>query len=298
MHLIIKSLMKILVTGASGQFGTATIHFLLSKIPANDIIALVREEQKATNLRTKGIEIKVGNYDDNASLVAAMKGVDKVLLISGNEMAIRQKQHINVINAAKECGVKHLVYTSFLRKNETKTSPLGAFSKSHIETEKAIIESGITYTIMLNSLYADILPMFFGPQVLEAGIFLPTEDGMAAYATKSNMAEAAANILSGIGHENKKYIIANTENYSMDDAAEILSEIKGEEVEYASPANKDYVEALVNAGFPQQMANSLVGFCEAIKQGEFETETTDLEDLLGRKPTSLNEYFETIYSNK
>ncbi|MFA9213192.1 MAG: SDR family oxidoreductase [Candidatus Methylacidiphilales bacterium] len=288
--------MKILVTGASGQFGTATIHFLLNKIPANDIIALVKDEQKATDLRTKGIEIKVGNYDDYASLINAMKGVDKVLLISGNEMTKRQKQHNNVINAAKECGVKHLVYTSFLRKNETKTSPLGAFSKSHIETEKAIIESGITYTIMLNSLYADILPMFFGPQVLEAGIFLPTEDGMAAYATKSNMAEAAANILTGIGHENKKYIIANTENYSMDDAAEILSEIKGEEVEYASPTNKDYVEALVNAGFPQQMANSLVGFCEAIKQGEFETETTDLEVLLGRKPTSLNEYFETIYS--
>lgn len=290
--------MKILVTGASGQFGTATIHFLLNKIPANEITAFVRDEKKVVDFSTKGIEIKVGNYENYASLTAAMKGVDKVLLISGNEMANRQKQHVNIINAAKECGVKHLVYTSFLRKNETKTSPLGTFSKSHIETEKAIIESGITYTIMLNGLYADILPMFFGPQVLEAGIFLPTEDGMAAYATKNDMAEAASNILLGNGHENKKYVIANTENYSMDDAAEILSEIKGEEVEYASPTNKEYIEALVKAGFPQQMANSLVGFCEAIKQGEFETETTDLEFLLNRKPTSLYHYFETIYSNK
>jgi NAD(P)H dehydrogenase (quinone) len=137
--------------------------------------------------------------------------------------------------------------------------------------------------------------MFFGPQVLEAGIFLPTEDGIAAYATRNDMAEAAANILTGTGHENKKYIIANTENYSMDDIAEILSEIKGEEVEYASPTNKDYVETLVNAGFPQQLANSLVGFCEAIKQGEFETETTDLEYLISRKPTTLEEYFSLIY---
>jgi NAD(P)H dehydrogenase (quinone) len=148
---------------------------------------------------------------------------------------------------------------------------------------------------MLNNLYADILPMFFGPQVLEAGIFLPIEDGLAAYVTRNDMAEAAANILTGTGHENKKYIIANTENYSMDDAADILSEIKGEEVEYASPTNKDYVETLLNAGFPQPIANSLVGFCEAIKQGEFATETTDLETLLGRKPTSLNEFFSVVY---
>ncbi len=287
--------MKILITGATGQFGSATINFLLKKMPADNLVALVRDEDKATELKAKGITLRIGNYDDYASLVAAMKGVEKVLLISGNEIANRQKQHENVINAAKEAGVKHLVYTSFMRKNETKTSPLGMVAKSHIETDKYLINSGLVYTIMLNNLYADILPMFFGPQVLEAGIFLPTEDGLAAYTTRKDMAEAAANILIGIGHENNKYIIANTENYSMDDIAEILSEIKGEEVEYASPTNKDYVETLMKAGFPQQMANSLVGFCEAIKQGEFATENTDLETLLGRKPTSLKEYFVSVY---
>ncbi len=287
--------MKILITGATGQFGAATINFLLKKMPADNLVALVRDENKATELKAKGVAIKIGNYDDYASLVDAMKGIEKVLLISGNDIANRQKQHENVINAAKEAEVKHVVYTSFMRKNETKTSPLGMVAKSHIETDKYLINSGLAYTIMLNNLYADILPMFFGPQVLEAGIFLPTEDGIAAYATRSDMAEAAANILSGIGHENKKYNIANTENCSMDDAAEILSEIKGEDVEYASPTNKDYVETLVKTGFPQQMANSLVGFCEAIKQEEFATETTDLEILLGRKPTSLKDYFISVY---
>jgi NAD(P)H dehydrogenase (quinone) len=287
--------MKILITGATGQFGAATIQFLLKKIPANQIVALVRDENKAVDLKAKGVDIRVGDYNDEASLLMAMSGIDKVLLISGNDIANRQKQHENVINAAKNVGVKHLVYTSFMRKNETKTSSLGMLGKSHIETEKYLINSGLDYTLMLNGLYADVLPMFFGPQVLEAGIFLPTEDGIAAYATRNDMAEAAANILTGTGHENKKYIIANTENYSMDDIAEILSEIKGEEVEYASPTNKDYVETLVNAGFPQQLANSLVGFCEAIKQGEFETETTDLEYLISRKPTTLEEYFSLIY---
>jgi NAD(P)H dehydrogenase (quinone) len=287
--------MKILITGATGQLGSATIDFLLKKMPADNLVALVRDESKATELKAKGITLRIGDYDDYGSLMAAMKGVEKVLLISGNDIANRQKQHENVINAAKEAGVKHLVYTSFMRKNETKSSPLGMVTKSHIETDKFLINSGLVYTIMLNNLYADILPMFFGPQVLEAGIFLPTEDGLASYVTRNDIAEAAANILTGTGHENKKYIIANTENYSMDDAAEILSEIKGEEVEYASPTNKDYVETLLNAGFPQPIANSLIGFCEAIKQGEFATETTDLETLIGRRPTSLQEYFTVVY---
>jgi NAD(P)H dehydrogenase (quinone) len=287
--------MKILVTGGTGQFGAATINFLLKKMPADNLVALVRDEDKATELKAKGVAIRIANYANYASLVVAMKGVEKVLLISGNDIANRQKQHENVINAAKEAGVKHVVYTSFIRKNETKTSPLGMVAKSHLETEKFLINSGLPFTIMLNNLYADILPMFFGPQVLEAGIFLPTEDGIAAYATRSDMAEAAANILVGMGHENKKHIISNIENYSMDEVAEILTELKGEEVEYASPTNKEYVETLVNAGFPQQMANSLVGFCEAIKQDEFATETTDLETLLGRKPTSLKEYFTLVY---
>jgi NAD(P)H dehydrogenase (quinone) len=168
--------MKILVSGGTGQFGAATIKFLLKKISADNLVALVRDENKATELKAKGVVIKIGSYNDYGSLVGAMKGVEKVLLISGNDIANRQKQHENVINAAKEAGVKHVVYTSFLRKNETKTSPLGMVAKSHLETEKLLINSGLAYTIMLNNLYAEILPMFFGPQVLEAGIFLPTED--------------------------------------------------------------------------------------------------------------------------
>src|SRR5688572_7812207 len=103
----------ILITGATGQLGKSTIELLLKKLPANKIAALARDKNKAAGLKAKGIDVRPGNYDDKASLVAAFQGIDKLFFISGNDVAIRQKQHENVIKAAKEAGIKHIVYTSF-----------------------------------------------------------------------------------------------------------------------------------------------------------------------------------------
>lgn len=105
----------ILITGATGNYGKATIDFLLKKgIQANSISALVRNEAKAEDLKAKGINLRIGDYDNYASLVKAFKGVDKLLLVSGSDVADRTKQHENAVNAAKEAGVRHIFYTSLL----------------------------------------------------------------------------------------------------------------------------------------------------------------------------------------
>ena len=127
----------ILVTGATGHFGNAVIDFLLKKgTEANQISALVRNVQKAEDLKNKGIDLRTGSYDNYASLVSAFKGVDKLLFVSGSEVPNRLSQHENVVKAAKEAGVKHIVYTSFERKDETETSPLWGVAQSHLQTEK------------------------------------------------------------------------------------------------------------------------------------------------------------------
>jgi NAD(P)H dehydrogenase (quinone) len=286
----------ILITGATGHFGKATIDHLLAKgVPANTIAALVRDENKAAELKAKGVIIRKGDYSDYASLQSALKDVDKLLLVSGTDLQNRAKQQQDAVKAAGEAGVKHIVYTSFVRKNETETSPIAIVGKAHIETDKVIIASGIPYTIMLNNVYADMLPMFFGDKVLETGIFLPAGDGKAAYTTRNDMAEAAANILTGKGHENKQYVIANTTNYSLQDAAATLSELTGKSIVYAKPSTAVYTEALTKAGVSPEYAGMLAGFSEAISQGEFETSSSDLEKLLGRKPTTLKEYFKSVY---
>ena len=117
---------KVFITGATGQLGKSTINFLLQKgIAAKQISALARDEAKAAELKSKGIDVKIGNYDDFDSLRTAMQGVETMLLISSSEMTkSRAVQHINAIKAAKENCVKHIIYTGFMRTNEDTKSPL------------------------------------------------------------------------------------------------------------------------------------------------------------------------------
>ncbi|MEJ7677988.1 MAG: SDR family oxidoreductase [Segetibacter sp.] len=289
----------ILVTGATGHFGKATIDFLLKKgFAASNIAALVRDEAKAADLKAKGIALKIGDYDNYASLLAAFKGVDKLLLVSGTDILHRDKQHLNVVNAAKEVGVKHILYTSIERKNESETSPLAILTKQHLDTERAIKASGMKYTIVKENLWFDVLPMFFGEKVLETGIFFPAGEAKSAFALRNDMAEATANVLAGEGHENKEYTFANTENVSIEEVAGILSDVSGKTVGYTNPSANVYADAITKAGVPKENVGMLVGFAEAIQQGEFTNTKTDLENLLGRKPLSAKEFFAQVYASR
>jgi NAD(P)H dehydrogenase (quinone) len=287
----------ILVTGATGNLGKSTIDSLLEKgYPSTHIVALVRDEEKAIDLKNKGIDIRVGDYNNYESLITALTGVEKVLLVSGQDVVNRGKQHANVISVAKEVGVKHILYTSYERNNDKETSPIAFLGKSHIETEKLIRESGLTYTIFRNNLYFEALPMFFGEQVLTTGIFLPAGDVRSAFALRDDMAEAIANVLTNEGHENKEYSLSNTENVSINEIAEHLTDVTGKEISYVSPPHNIYVEALTKANVPAEYIAMFSGFAEAIKQGEFAAETTDLQDLLGRKPTTVKQFLAKVYA--
>ena len=288
---------KILVTGATGHLGAAVTEFLLEKTDVSNINILVRDPAKAEVFKEKGVNIHVGDYEDTEALSKALAGMDKLYLVSGLD-ANRGVQHENVINAAKQAGVKHIIYTSFQRKSEAGSPALSFIADGHLYTENVLKASGVTYTILQHGLYAEVIPMFAGENLLHSkSIFIPAGEGKTAFATRTDMAEAGALILLDDTGEfdNQSIELAGSETVSWNDIAGIISKTTGEEIAYVSPSVEDFLSTLTNAGVPAEIAGLLAGFSQAISEGEFDVTNGVLESLLGRKLVRVEEYLGEVY---
>lgn len=294
-----KTKKMILVTGATGNLGKSTIDFLLKKgISSTNIVALVRNEEHATDIKSKGIALRIGDYNNYASLVHAFKGIAQLLFVSGSDVFNREAQHQHVINAAKESGVKHVVYTSFLGKNESESSALWQVAQSHLLTEARLKASGMDYTILKNTLYMDLVPAFLGEKVLETGIiYLPAGTGKVGAVLRSEMAEATAAVLASSNHTGKTYRFTNSEAFSYQEVAQQLSEITGKTITYVSPTAAAYAQTLTEHGVPEDFIGLFSSFAVAQANGELEHVGSDLEQLLGRKPTTIHTFLTQIYSS-
>ena len=158
---------KIVITGSTGNYGKAVIEALIKNgVNTNFIYAMVRDEAKAADLKSLGINLVFGDYDDYNSMINLFSGIDKLLFVSSDEMKNRSKQHKQVVKAAKYARVKHILYTSQIHKTDNPSSPMKFVMKSHLATEIAIMKSGMNYTILRNGLYLDMLPLFLGKKGL------------------------------------------------------------------------------------------------------------------------------------
>ncbi len=283
----------ILVTGATGQLGSATIDFLLKKLPAAHIAGLARDEQKATWLRAKGVTVRLGSYDDAPSLAAAMQGVDKVLLIAGTDEERRVQQHQNVVDAARQAGVGFIAYTS--RTLKDRATMANKLMEGHFQTEEVIKASGLAYSLFRNVLYMDVLPQFVGPQVFDAGIILPAGQGRVPFALRREMGEALANALAAEGLPKPVYQLTGRASYSFADVAAALAELSGKPVAYAPAEVSAFAQGLKGRGLPDVVVERITGFITDIKNGQEDEVSPDLERLLGRQPASLHAGLKELY---
>jgi NAD(P)H dehydrogenase (quinone) len=291
----------ILVTGATGQYGTKVLEHLLNKgVKAQHLSALVRDAAKGQPLHDQGIGLRVGDYSDVDSLVQAFRGVDTLLLVSSNDRGAvenRTAHHLNVINAARVAQVKHLVYTSFVTKLAFQDSAIADFLHSHAQTEQAIKDSGLPYTILQNGIYLEMIPLFAGAQVAETGVILfPAQAGKASWVLRAELAEAAACALTTEGHENKTYVLTNTEATSFQDIAQDLSDHLGKEIHYQSPPVEEFRATLRQAGVPEVYIGMFTMWASAVAQGMMDVEDETLATFLGRQPTTTAQFITQVYN--
>ncbi|WP_433746905.1 SDR family oxidoreductase [Paenibacillus amylolyticus] len=282
---------KILITGATGNLGSRTLELLLKKVPSSQVAILVRdpESDKVARFIKEGVEAHQGDYFDYNSLLRAFDGVEKVMLISAVAFTDRNTQHFNVIAAAKQAGVKQVIFTSIIRK-ENSNLILPEVTMSDLFAEQTLKASGLDYTILRNPPYLEVMHSYFG-DALKVGVRVPEGSGKVAAASLDDLAAANVAVLTQNGHENKSYSLSGSEGSSFEDIAAALSEISEINIPYEAICEKEYIDAMVANGLPVFMTDFLLGWVQGINTGEFSETSGDLERLIGRKPMSYKEFF-------
>jgi NAD(P)H dehydrogenase (quinone) len=283
---------KILVTGAAGKLGSNIVENLVKKVPASDIIAGVRDPQseKAKAYEAQGIEVRLTDFEKKETLVEAFKGVDRVFTISTfGDVETSIRQQTNVVEAAKENGVSQMVYSSAPRADVSEFVLAGI----HRERENIIKESGIPYVFVRNNWYVEnelgtIQQCLNGaPWVTSAG------EGKIAWVYRPDLGEATANVLAGDGHDNKAYELAG-ENLTQQQFVDAVNEVTGKEIPLLAVDSEAHAKMLKEAGVPEEFVSLTVMIQNGIREGGLEAPHSDLEMLLGRKPTSVKEALQIL----
>jgi len=270
--------MTIAITGATGQLGRLVIDKLKGKLPADRIVALARSPAKAADL---GVEVRAFDYDRPDA--AALAGVETLLLISGSEVGKRVPQHEAVIAAAKQAGIGRIVYTSLLRAD---TSPI-SLGTEHSATERALLASGVRYTILRNGWYIENYAAGVAGALAHGALIGAAGQGRIAAAARADYADAAVAVLTGTGHDGKIYELAGDTAFTLADLAAELSRQTGRDIPYTNLPQGDYAAALTGAGVPAPFAELLAGWDVDTANGALFDDGKALSKLIGHPTTSL-----------
>ncbi|MEV8515256.1 SDR family oxidoreductase [Dactylosporangium sp. NPDC051484] len=265
---------SIAVTGASGALGRLVVRRLLDLVPAGRIVAVVRDPARVADLAERGVTVRRGDYDEPAGLAEALAGVDRLLLISSPELDAgrRTAQHRGAIEAASKAGVGAVAYTSFLGAD----AEAGGLTEAHHATELAIRELGLPYTMLRNPFYTDAFVHPGLRTAVAAGELTSGTGGRGLNtATRLDLAEAAAAVLTGDGHDGRGYDLTGP-LWTFPELAAVLSEVSGRPVAHR-----------------EEPPAGPMGFLHGLaRAGVLQRQTHDLARLLGRPATRLRDAVE------
>nr|WP_166180626.1 SDR family oxidoreductase [Altererythrobacter segetis] len=272
------------VTGATGKLGRLVLDEMLEKVSPGDIVALARDPAALSDYAMKGVQVRQADYDDPASLDAALKGVDRVLLISGNAVGQRGRQHGNVIEAAKKNGVSYLAYTSILNARNSRL----ALAPEHKETEEILEKAGINHDVLRMPWYSDNYVGGLAPAIEQGAIYGAAGNGRFSTASRADLAAgAAAALVNGQGGD--IYELAGDQSWTMDDFAAEVSKHSGKPVKYVNQSEADFAKTLEGAGLPPPIAAMLASTSYLAGHGELYNDERQLSRLSGRPTTPIGE---------
>ena len=267
--------LKIMVTGAGGQYGILAIDYIKKFNPNVKLYGLVHSPQKAESLKAKGVEVCIGDFNDKSSLVKAFKGIDRLLFVSVPTPNVQK----NVVDAAKECNIKYIAYTS-IAGIET---PKFGLEINHSQTEKWIKESGIPHTFLRNSWYVDLNEGLLKATKITGRFLYTTDEGVVCHALRREYAEAGAKVI--LGDNNPEVLNFARKGTTFPELGKIVEKALGKKIEIKKVSIEEFEKYLDDAKIspiPKSVSINMQKYVKDGNNSEDLNNQTDFEKVLGR----------------
>ncbi|MDQ3292650.1 MAG: NAD(P)H-binding protein [Bacteroidota bacterium] len=272
---------KILITGATGHIGNRVAEILKDY---DQLRLMSRQPEKLAEF-TKAEKVQ-GDYKDITNLANAFNGIDTAFIVSGYAApGQRALLHKNAIAAAVIAGVKHIVYLSFQGASPTSKFPM---SQDHFQTEEFIKKSGLSFTLLRDSFYMDLIPEMFGEQRLMKG---PGGRGQVAWVAREDVARTVAQVLLDPVTYQGTYDLTGPEAITLTQTAQRLSQLRNKDYRYQEETITQAIRWRNDLGAPAWEVATWIGSYLAIAAGEVAPVSNAVEQITGQKPFSLEAYF-------
>ncbi len=280
----INGVMKIGITGASGNLGSATVRYLKERIAASDIVGISRSTDKVKQL---GIGARAGDFDQPATLASTFAGLDRLIIIPTSEMTpgARARQHRTAVQAAVEADVKHVVFISALGARAGRT---GGIQESYFEGEQTLMRLATEWTILRMAYYAESLAQQ-AAMTLPGGVHASIASTPVNFVSRDDVAAAAAGILATTGHHGAIYQATGPASLDGAQRAAAIAKASGKPMQFVELPLAQYRQGLEAAQLPPPIVEAMSDIQEMWANGSLDVTTGDVQRLAGKAPRSLGD---------
>jgi len=230
--------------------------------------------------------VAVGDLGDRDSVAAALRGTEKLFLLTPPSPEIAKVER-EVAEEARKAGVRHIVKLSAWGAGHPKPPTLPGW---HREAEKAIEKSGVAWTHLRPNSFMQNFLMFAEPIQTQGAFYAPAEEARVSTVDCGDIAAVAARALTEKGHEGRVYEISGPEALSHSEAAETISRVTGKTVKFVNVPDEAARKAMAAGGMPDWFADALIGLYVFFREGHGAQVTDAVEKVTKRRPRSFEQF--------